>query len=203
MKYFDAVVQVMVESVDGKGNPRFKRVKKNYLVDSLTVTEAEARVVKVFEQMGGVQEFGVLGVNGSRVMNAILIDGDTGADVKFYEVGVEIKLESNAPDDSIRVKRIKESYLVEATSVSEAEEKVVKEYEKEGFTSDYEVVLVKRSKVVEIIGTDTSDLKELPEGKWLTKKKEEEKEEDLTDDDDDDDDSGDWKEVPKEEPKAE
>ena len=53
MKYFDATVQVMVETVDGKGNPKFKRVKKNYLVDSLTVTEAEARVVKVFEEMGG------------------------------------------------------------------------------------------------------------------------------------------------------
>lgn len=196
MKYFDAVVQVMVESVDGKGNPRFKRVKKNYLVDSLTVTEAEARVVKVFEQMGGVQEFSVLGVNGSRVMNALLIKGDTGADVKFYEVAIEIKLESNAPDDSIRVKRIKESYLVEATSVSEAEEKVLKEYENEGFSSDYEVIMVKRSKVVEIIGTETTDLKELPEGKWLTKKKEEEQEEDLSDDADEDDD---WKEVPQEE----
>lgn len=110
MKYFDAVVQVMIETVDGKGNPKFKRVKKNYLVDSLTVTEAEARVVKVFEQMGGVQEFNVIGVNGSKVMSAILVQGDTDADVKFYEVGVEIKLESSSPDESIRVKRIKENF---------------------------------------------------------------------------------------------
>jgi len=113
MKYFDAVVQVMIESVDGKGNPKFKRVKKNYLVDSLTVTEAEARVVKVFEQMGGVQEFNVLGVNGSKVMSAIVIEGDTDADVKFYEVAVE-----------------------------------------------------------KIIAPETKDLKELPEGKWLTRKPE-------------------------------
>lgn len=174
MKYFDAVVQVMVETVDGKGNPKFKRVKKNYLVDSLTVTEAEARVVKVFEQMGGVQEFNVIGVNGSKVMSAILVQGDTDADVKFYEVGVEIKLESSSPDESIRVKRIKENFLVEAKSVTEAEEKVNKVYTSEGFSSDFEVVLVKRSKVVEIIAPDTKDLKELPEGKWLTRKPESE-----------------------------
>lgn len=174
MKYFDAVVQVMVETVDGKGNPKFKRVKKNYLVDSLTVTEAEARVVKVFEQMGGVQEFNVIGVNGSKVMSAILVQGDTDADVKFYEVGVEIKLESSSPDESIRVKRIKENFLVEAKSVTEAEEKVNKVYTSEGFSSDFEVVLVKRSKVVEIIEPETKDLKELPEGKWLTRKPESE-----------------------------
>lgn len=174
MKYFDAVVQVMIETVDGKGNPKFKRVKKNYLVDSLTVTEAEARVVKVFEQMGGVQEFNVIGVNGSKVMSAILVQGDTDADVKFYEVGVEIKLESSSPDESIRVKRIKENFLVEAKSVTEAEEKVNKVYTSEGFSSDFEVVLVKRSKVVEIIAPDTKDLKELPEGKWLTRKPESE-----------------------------
>lgn len=172
MKYFDAVVQVMIETTDGKGNPKFKRVKKNYLVDSLTVTEAEARVVKVFEQMGGVQEFNVLGVNGSKVMSAILVEGDTTSDVKFYEVGVEIKLESNAADDSIRVKRIKETFLVEAKSVSEAEEKVNKVYTSEGFSSDFEVIMVKRSKVVEIIAPETTDLKELPEGKWLTRKPE-------------------------------
>jgi len=182
MKYFDAVVQVMIESVDGKGNPRFKRVKKNYLVDSLTVTEAEARVVKVFEQMGGVQEFNVVGVNGSRVMSAIVVEGDTDADVKFYEVSVEIKLESSTPDDSIRIKRIKENFLVEAKSVTEAEEKVIKVYTSEGFSSDFEVVLVKRSKVVEIIAPETKDLKELPEGKWLTRKPDEEEVDDLSSD---------------------
>jgi hypothetical protein len=177
MKYFDAVVQVLVEGLDGKGNPKFRRLKKNYLVDSLTVTEAEARVVRVFEQMGGVQEFNVIGVNGSRVMSAITVDGDTDADVKFYEVAVEIKLESSSPDDSIRVKRIKENFLVEAKSVTEAEEKVNKVYTSEGFSSDFEVTMVKRSKVVEIIEPETKDLRELPEGKWLTKKREEPDEE--------------------------
>lgn len=64
--------------------------------------------------------------------------------------------------------------MVEAKSVTEAEEKVNKVYTSEGFSSDFEVVLVKRSKVVEIIAPDTKDLKELPEGKWLTRKPESE-----------------------------
>jgi len=164
MNYFDATVQVMVESQDGKGNLIFKRVKKSYLVDSLTVTEAEARVVKVFEEMGGVKEYSVLGVNGSRVMSAMLVDGNTDADHKFYEVVVEIKLES-----STRVKRIKETYLVEEKSITKAEEKIIKTFEKDGFSSDYEVVLVKKSKICEIIFADTIELKELPEGKFVTK----------------------------------
>ena len=49
-----------------------------------------------------------------------------------------------------------------------------------GISSDYEIVLIKKSRIVEVIGTDTTDLKELPEGKWLTKKIEKE-EEDILD----------------------
>ena len=180
-KYFDATVQVRVETQDGKGNPKFKKVKKNYLVDSLTVTEAEARVVKVFEQMGGVQEFEVLAVTGSKVMDAVLIDGDTSEDVNYWEVVAEIKLESSGADDSIKVKKIKETFLVEAKDTVDAKSAVDKLYRKGiGISSDYEIVLIKKSRIVEVIGTDTTDLKELPEGKWLTKKIEKE-EEDILD----------------------
>jgi len=42
--------------------------------------------------------------------------------------------------------------------------------------------LVKRSKVVEIIASETKDLKELPEGKWLTRKPDEEEVDDLSSD---------------------
>lgn len=183
-KYFDATVQVRVETQDGKGNVKFKKIKKNYLVDSLTVTEAEARVVKVFEQMGGVQEFDVLGVTGSRVMDAILIDGDTTDDVSFYEVVSEIKLESSGADDSIKVKKIKETFLVEAKDLVDAKTSVDKLYRKGvGISSDYEIVLIKKSRIVEVINQETQDLKELPEGKWLTKKIEKEDAEDIQDED--------------------
>lgn len=170
-KYFDAAVQVRVEAQDGKGEVKYKKVKKNYLVDSLTVTEAEARVVKVFEQMGGVQEFDVLGVNGSKVMDAILIEGDSSENASFFEVVAEIKLELSGSGDSFRIKKIKETFLVEAENIIDAKEAVDKIYKKGvGISSDYEIILIKKSRIVEVIGQDTQDLKELPEGKWLTQK---------------------------------
>lgn len=170
-KYFDAAVQVRVETQDGKGNVKFKKVKKNYLVDSLTVTEAEARVVKVFEQMGGVQEFDVLGVNGSKVMDAILLEGNSSENAAFFEVVAEIKLELSGSEDSLRIKKIKETFLVEAESIIDAKEAVDKLYKKGvGISSDYEIILIKKSRIVEVIDQNTNELKELPEGNWLTQK---------------------------------
>ena len=170
-KYCDAAVQVRVETQDGKGNVKFKKVKKNYLVDSLTVTEAEARVVKVFEQMGGVQEFDVLGVNGSKVMDAILLEGNSSENAAFFEVVAEIKLELSGSEDSLRIKKIKETFLVEAESIIDAKEAVDKLYKKGvGISSDYEIILIKKSRIVEVIDQNTNELKELPEGNWLTQK---------------------------------
>ena len=182
-KYFDAAVQVRVEAQDGKGEVKYKKVKKNYLVDSLTVTEAEARVVKVFEQMGGVQEFEVLGVNGSKVMDAILLEGNSSENASFFEVVAEIKLELSASGDSVRVKKIKETFLVEAENIIDAKDAVDKLYKKgAGISSDYEIILIKKSRIVEVISQNTEDLKELPEGKWLSKKVESEDTADLSDD---------------------
>lgn len=179
-KYFDAAVQVRVEAQDGKGETKYKKVKKNYLVDSLTVTEAEARVVKVFEQMGGVQEFDVLGVNGSKIMDAILIEGNSSENASFFEVVAEIKLELSASGDSVRIKKVKETFLVEAENIIDAKEAVDKIYKKGvGISSDYEIILIKKSRIVEVIGQTTEDLKELPEGKWLTKKIDSEEDVDL------------------------
>jgi hypothetical protein len=115
-------------------------------------------------------------------MDAILIDGDTTDDVSFYEVVSEIKLESSGADDSIKVKKIKETFLVEAKDIIDAKTSVDKLYRKGvGISSDYEIVLIKKSRIVEVINQETQDLKELPEGKWLTKKIEKETAEDIQD----------------------
>jgi hypothetical protein len=83
-------------------------------------------------------------------------------------------LESSGADDSIKVKKIKETFLVEAKDLIDAKTAVDKLYRKGvGISSDYEIVLIKKSRIVEVISQDTNDLKELPEGKWLTKKIEE------------------------------
>jgi hypothetical protein len=127
-------------------------------------------VVKVFEQMGGVQEFDVLGVNGSRVMDAILLEGNSTENAAFFEVVVEIKLELTS-GDGIKIKKVKETLLVEAENIIDANHEVDTLYKKgAGISSDYEIILIKKSRIVEVIGQNTEDLKELPDGKWLTKK---------------------------------
>ena len=51
-KYFEVTVTVQHEVDGGKGGTKIKKVKESYLVDAMTVTEAEARVVGEFEKAG-------------------------------------------------------------------------------------------------------------------------------------------------------
>lgn len=66
---------------------------------------------------------------------------------KYYEVLVQLKMEN----DKGKIKNVKELYLVDAMSVTEAEAKVVETFTKSGFSQDYSVVSVKGSKVVDVI----------------------------------------------------
>ena len=119
MNYFEVVVSVRQENTDSKGNVKIKKVKKCYLIDALTVTEAEARVVKIFEQMGGMKEFQVLSVNGSKVVELYTKNGED----TLYEAIVEISLESTE-----RVKKTKETYLVESDSIKEVQSIIEKRF---------------------------------------------------------------------------
>jgi len=58
-KYFEVTVTVQHEVDGGKGGTKIKKVKESYLVDAMTVTEAEARVVKEFESAGVSLEYEV------------------------------------------------------------------------------------------------------------------------------------------------
>ena len=152
MNYFEVVVSVRQENTDSKGNVKIKKVKKCYLIDALTVTEAEARVVKIFEQMGGMKEFQVLSVNGSKVVELYTKNGED----TLYEAIVEISLESTE-----RVKKTKETYLVESDSIKEVQSIIEKRFKESGFSQDYEVVAIKKSKIAEIVNTDTDSFKGL------------------------------------------
>jgi hypothetical protein len=72
MKYYEVIVQIRLQSEDSKGNVKIKRIKETYLVDAMSVTEAEARVVKKFE--GFSQEYSVMQVKGSKVIEVIEAD---------------------------------------------------------------------------------------------------------------------------------
>ena len=152
MNYFEVVVSVRQENTDSKGNVKIKKVKKCYLIDALTVTESEARVVKIFEQMGGMKEFQVLSVNGSKVVELYTKNGED----TLYEAIVEISLESTE-----RVKKTKETYLVESDSIKEVQSIIEKRFKESGFSQDYEVVAIKKSKIAEIVNTDTDSFKGL------------------------------------------
>jgi len=71
MKYFEVLVSIKTETEGYKGALKIKNVKETYLVDAMSVTEAEARVIKLFTQSGFSQDFEVIGVKGSKVIEVV------------------------------------------------------------------------------------------------------------------------------------
>jgi hypothetical protein len=76
MKYFEVDVLVTTETEDSKGNVKIKKNKESYLVDAVSVTEAEARTVKLFTQSGFSKDFEVIGVKGSRIVEVVNYEED-------------------------------------------------------------------------------------------------------------------------------
>jgi hypothetical protein len=67
-KYFEVTVEVEVATMKN-GNPKLK--KEIYLVDAQSVTEAEARTVKDFEDSGVQISYKVSGAKESRILRVI------------------------------------------------------------------------------------------------------------------------------------
>ena len=70
-KYFEVTVTVQHEVDTGKGGTKVKKIKENYLVDAMTVTEAEARVVKEFEKAGIQLDYEVSAAKESKILQVI------------------------------------------------------------------------------------------------------------------------------------
>jgi hypothetical protein len=70
-KYFEVTVSVHHEVDGGKGGTKIKKVKESYLVDAMTVTEAEARVIKEFEDAGITVEYEVSAAKESKIIQVI------------------------------------------------------------------------------------------------------------------------------------
>jgi hypothetical protein len=73
-KYFEVTVQTKIESEDSKGNVKVKTSNELYLVDAMSVTEAEARVVKTLA--GGIVDFEVISVRGSKIIEVINVENE-------------------------------------------------------------------------------------------------------------------------------
>ena len=70
-KYFEVTVTVQHEVDGGKGGTKIKTVKDSYLVDAMTVTEAEARVVGEFEKAGIQLDYEVSAARESKILQVI------------------------------------------------------------------------------------------------------------------------------------
>jgi hypothetical protein len=70
---------------------------------------------------------------------------------KFYEVLVELRMETENSSGELKIKKVKELYLVDAMTVTEAEAKIVKSFTDSGFSQEYRVVSVRGSKIIDVI----------------------------------------------------
>jgi hypothetical protein len=73
---------------------------------------------------------------------------------KYYEVLVQLKIELENSKGESKIKKVRELYLVDAQSVTEAEARVVESFTKSGFSQDYSVVSVKGSKRIDVINSE-------------------------------------------------
>lgn len=67
-KYFEVTVEVVVATLK---NGKDKKNKEIYLVDAMSVTEAEARVVQDFVEAGVNVDYKVSGAKESRIIRVI------------------------------------------------------------------------------------------------------------------------------------
>ena len=65
----------------------------------------------------------------------------------YFQVSVEIVDISDKGKQS----KIRENYLVDAMSVTEAEAKITKLFEDEGMSTDFQVKIVKETKILQVI----------------------------------------------------
>lgn len=68
--------------------------------------------------------------------------------MSYYVAKIQLQDEVDTPKGP-KIKKITETYLVEALSVTEAEAKVIEDFK--GFTFDFEVKSVTASKIIKIL----------------------------------------------------
>jgi hypothetical protein len=68
-KYYEVVVSLKIESENSRGDVKIKNLKEVYLVDAMSITEAEAKVVELFKNFS--QEFYVVSIRGSKIIEVV------------------------------------------------------------------------------------------------------------------------------------
>lgn len=90
-KYFEVTVELRIET-EVRGETKIKKYKENYLVDAMSCTEAEARVVKQFESFSQSfsQEFEVQSVRASKILEVISADEEENKR-NLTSIGIRLK----------------------------------------------------------------------------------------------------------------
>jgi phosphoribosylaminoimidazole carboxylase (NCAIR synthetase) len=74
-KYYEVVVSLKIESENSRGDVKVKNLKEVYLVDAMSITEAEAKVVELFKNFS--QEFSVVSIRGSKIIEVVTPESKT------------------------------------------------------------------------------------------------------------------------------
>lgn len=94
-KYFEVTVELRIET-EVRGETKIKKYKENYLVDAMSCTEAEARVVKQFESFS--QEFEVQSVRASKILEVISADEEENKR-NLTSIGIRLKQDDKEQGD--------------------------------------------------------------------------------------------------------
>ena len=121
-------------------NGALKRVSEPYLLPAMTFTDAEA---SIYEELGTVirGEFNVTGISRTE-LNDIFAYDDTGV---WYKCKVTY---DNLDADSEKTKKVSQNFLVEASSVKEAYERLTDNLK--GMLVEFKIPSVVLSPIVEI-----------------------------------------------------
>ena len=121
-------------------NGAFKRVSEPYLLAAMTFTDAEARI---YEELGSVirGEFNVTGIAPTTIHDIFAYDD---ADV-WYKCKVTYE---NFDADSEKGKKVAQNFLVSASSVKQAYERIVESLK--GLMVDFQIPSIMVSPIVEI-----------------------------------------------------
>lgn len=133
-------------------NGALKRVSEPYLLSAMTFTDAEA---SIYEELGTVirGEFNVTGITRTE-LNDIFAYDDTGV---WYKCKV---VYDNLDADTDKTKKVSQNFLVEASSVKEAYERLTDNLK--GMLVEFQIPSVTVSPLVEIFSNGEEQDNELP-----------------------------------------
>ena len=142
MRRWYTVKVKFTKKIEENGEVDFKKVNESYLLSAVSFTDAEARITKeVGDRAEG--EFLVHAMSVTE-MNDVFRFGDTGF---WYLCKTSSEFEDNG-----KVTKVKENYMVEATSVAEASERLDDKLKDAMF--DYKISSVSLSPVMDVLYED-------------------------------------------------